>query len=91
MAAASLLSNPTFQSVLRSIGIECFASFTESKPHEASKREEFYNLYQGLQAIEAELNSRVHAGQEAAKAIDAINEDQSDLEGPIYIQGNTDR
>jgi hypothetical protein len=91
LAAASLLSDPTFQSVIKSLGIECFATFTETKPSEASKREDAYNLYQGLQAIEAELTSRIQTKEAAVAAIDADLEDQDDLEGPIYIQGNTDR
>lgn len=91
LAAASLLSDPTFQSVIKSLGIECFATFTETKPSEASKREDAYNLYQGLQAIEAELSVRIQAKDAAVAAIDASHADQDDLEGPLYIQGNTDR
>lgn len=91
LAASSLLSNPTFQSVVRSIGVECFAAFTETKPSEADKREHTYNLYQGLKAIEAELNARIQAQEEAVKALDAQLEDQDETEGPIFIQGNTDQ
>jgi hypothetical protein len=91
LASASLLSDPTFQNVLKSLAVECFATFTETKPGETAKREDTYNLYQGLQAIEAELNARVLAKDEAVAKLDAEQEDQSDLEGPIYIQGNTDR
>lgn len=91
LAAASLLSEPTFQSVLKSLCFECFASFTETQPNEATKREDTYNLYRGLMAIEAELNARVLAKNEAVIKLDADNEDQSDLEGPTFTQGNTDR
>ena len=91
LAAASLLSEPTFQSVLKALCYEQFASFTETLPAEASKREDTYNLYRGLMAIEAELNARVLAKDEAVLKLDAVNEDHSELEGPIYTQGNTDR
>lgn len=98
LAASSLLSNLTFQSVLKSIAIECFAQFTESKPSDASAREDTYNLYRGIQAIEAELNSRVQAQEEAVRRIDAAQaeeeastDDYVDLDAPITIQGNTDQ
>jgi hypothetical protein len=91
LAASSLLENPTFQSVIQSLMFECFASFTETKPADKQRREDTYNLYQGLKAIEAELNSRVQAQEQAVRTIDATNEDQDDLDGPIYIQGNTDQ
>ena len=91
LAASSLLSDPTFQSVLKSITVECFATFTETKPEEAGRREDTYHLFRGLQAIETELNARVQAQEEAVRNLDAALEDQTDLEGPIYIQGNTDQ
>lgn len=98
LAASSLLSNPTFQSVLKSIAIECFAQFTESKPSDAQDREDTYNLYRGIQAIEAELSSRVQAQEEAVRRLDAeraeeipTDEYAVDLDAPITIQGNTDR
>jgi hypothetical protein len=91
LAAASLLSDPTFQDVIKSLGIECFASFVESKPEDAPRREDTYNLYRGLQAIEGELLQRIHAKEEAVKALDADQVEEDETEGPIYIQGNTDR
>jgi len=91
LAAASLLSDPTFTSVVKSIGIECFAAFTESQPGDSDKREHTYNLYRGLQAIEAELNARIQAKEEAVKRLDATLDEQHEVEGPIYIQGNTDQ
>lgn len=92
LAASSLLTDPTFQSVIKSIAIDCFAKFTESQPADATGRENTYNLYQGLQAIEAELSARVHAKEQAVARIDAANlEDQDDLDSPIHIQGNTDQ
>lgn len=87
LAAASLLSDPTFQNVITSLSVEAFATFTETKPHERDRREDTYNLYQGLKAIEAELTARVQAKDEAVIRIDAMNEDQDDLDGPITIQG----
>jgi hypothetical protein len=91
LAASSLLENPTFQSVLQSLMFECFASFTETKPADKQSREDTYNLYQGLKAIESELRARVQQKDQAADRLDADNEDQDDLDGPIYIQGNTDQ
>lgn len=91
LAAANLLSDHTFQNVIASIGVECFATFTETKPEDRQRREDTYNLYQGLKAIEAELNARVLAKDEAVKRLDADQEDHSDLDGPIYIQGDNDR
>jgi hypothetical protein len=91
LAAASLLSDPTFQSVIQALCYEQFCVFQETKPEDKQGRENSYNLYQGLKAIEAELNARVQAKDEAAKAIDAINADQDDLDGPIYIQGDNNQ
>lgn len=101
LAAASLLSDPYFQSVLKSIAVECFASFTESKPGDREGRENTYNLYQGLQAIEAELNARIHAKDRVVSRLDAeheaaldaekYGEDVADEDPIIIIQGNTDR
>ncbi|MFC0686467.1 hypothetical protein [Novosphingobium clariflavum] len=93
LAAASLLSDPTFQSVIQSLAVECFATFTESKPSDRDGREDTYNLYRGLQAIEAELNARVQAKDEAIISLDAAlnDRDQHEVEGPIFIQGNTDQ
>jgi hypothetical protein len=91
LSADSLLSNPTFQSVLKGLTIEQFAVFTESKPDDKQAREDAYFLFQGLQAIEAELNDRVLKKDKAAMMLDAEREDQDDLDGPIYIQGNTDQ
>lgn len=87
LAAASLLSDLTFQNVIQSLCVECFSSFTETKPHDREARETTYNLYQGLKAIEAELTARVQAKDEAVARIDAANEDHDDLDGPITIQG----
>lgn len=90
--ASSLLSNQTFQGVIRSLGVECFAAFTETKPEDTTARESAYNLYQGLKAIEAELKARVQAQEEAVRQIDAEHDeqDQSDLDGPIHIKGDID-
>lgn len=59
LAASSLLANEDFKELIRSLTVESFAIFTETKPHETAKREEQYNLSQGLKAIEAELQARV--------------------------------
>jgi hypothetical protein len=93
LAASSLLENPTFQSVVQSLMFECFAQFTETKPEDKRAREDTYNLYQGLKAIESELRSRVHLKDQTAERLDAeYAEDHEDLlDGPIHIQGNNDQ
>lgn len=92
MAAADLLQQPTFISVIQSLGVECFADFVESKPEQAERRDAAYNLYRGLQAIEAELNARVHQKEQAVARLDAEREQQEAmLEDTIFIQGDIDR
>ncbi|AYJ85539.1 hypothetical protein D3Y57_05520 [Sphingomonas paeninsulae] len=95
MAAASLLAHPDFISTIRELGVECFAVFTDTKPSEANKREESYNLYRGMQAIEEQLNARVQTQVELVRRIDADNlediadypEDMDDGQH-IIIQGD---
>jgi hypothetical protein len=91
LEASSLLEDPTFQSVIKSLMFECYAQFTETVPADKQAREDTYNLHQGLKAIEAELRSRIQQKDQTASLIDAINEEQDDLDGPIIIQGNTDQ
>lgn len=95
LAAADLLAHPAFADTIKSLGIECFASFTETNPEEAAKREDAYNLYRGLQAIEHELNHRVQSMDSVVNRIDADNEahdpEVDGDEGPIIIKGNTDQ
>jgi hypothetical protein len=96
LAAASLLAHPDFTSTIRELGIECFAVFTDTKPHEASKREDSYNLYRGMQAIEEQLNARVQTQEELVRRIDAANaednadypDDLDDGNHHIIIQGD---
>ncbi|CAB4138754.1 hypothetical protein UFOVP344_26 [uncultured Caudovirales phage] len=61
LAASSLLGNEAFREVIQSLTVEAFAVFTETSPAELEKRENQYNLCQGLKAIEAELLTRVQA------------------------------
>lgn len=75
LAAASLLNDPTFQSVLRDLCYEQFCVFQETKPEDSKSREVSYNLYQGLKAIEAELTTRIHQKDQVVAAIDAENEE----------------
>jgi hypothetical protein len=87
LAAASLLSDHTFQSIIRDLCYEQFCVFQETKPEDTQGREISYNLYQGLKAIEAELTTRVQQKDAVVAAIDAEHED----EDPITIQGDNDR
>ena len=93
LASASLLANETFTSVIRELGIECFAAFTETKPADSAAREDTYNLYQGLQAIEAQLRQRVSQQEELVRKLDQAHADLlehvlRDDDEPITIQGD---
>jgi hypothetical protein len=78
LAAADLLAHPVFSEVIRSLTVEAFAVFTETKPSEKQSREDQYNLCQGLKAIEAELLARVQA-KDALEL--KLNEDEEELFG----------
>jgi len=78
LAAASLLANEDLQTIIRSLMFEGYASFTDTKPEEASRREAIYNLNQGLRAIEAELNSRVASYEEIQRRLNATDQDAED-------------
>lgn len=92
LAAADLLASDAFQSCIREIGIDCFAAFTESKPPEAAAREDTYNLYRGLQAIEAQLSFRVQQHEEIVRRLDESNAlevpDEEYSDEIIYLQGD---
>lgn len=90
MAAASLLSDPTFQSVVKALCYEQFCIFQETKPEEQQNRENSYYLYQGLKAIEAELLARVQAKEQEVSAMDAERENEIS-DDPIIIQGDYDQ
>jgi hypothetical protein len=91
LAAASLLSDYTFTNVIKSLAVECFATFTETKPDQKQVREDAYNLYSGLKAIEDELTARIQAKDAEVSRIDAALEDHDDLDEPFIIQGNNDQ
>lgn len=93
LAAANLLSDTTFQSVIKDLCYEQFCAFTETRPEEKAKREDIYNIYQGLQAIESELTSRVHSKDLVVDRIDADNaeRDSDDTEAPLIIKGDTNQ
>jgi|Laugrespbdmm15dd_1035085.scaffolds.fasta_scaffold78238_1 hypothetical protein len=78
LAAQALLDNPTFSSTIAALVHDCFTAFTTSTPSQSAKREETYNLYRGLQAIEAELVSRVQNMEEIVRRQDAEHEDLED-------------
>lgn len=75
--AGALLSDPAFKSVIQSLMFESWAQWTESKPEAKDQREDNYNFYRGLKAIEAELNARVQAKDEIERV---MNEDRTDAE-----------
>lgn len=72
--ADALLSDPTFQSIIRSLQMQCAVAILESKPDELQAREHNYNLNRGLQAIEAELRSRVQTRDTLQDRIAAVEE-----------------
>jgi hypothetical protein len=75
--AGVLLSDPAFKSVIQSLMFESWAQWTESKPEAKDRREDNYNFYRGLKAIEAELNARVQAKDEIERV---MNEDRDDAD-----------
>ncbi|API58457.1 hypothetical protein BSL82_03370 [Tardibacter chloracetimidivorans] len=75
LQAEALLGNPTFVSVIQGIGFQCFEAFMASNPHDTPGRENAYNLYQGLKAIEAELRHRINQKDQIAARLDAEDED----------------
>ena len=76
LQAEALLDNPTFVSVIQSLGYQCFEGFVNSIPPQALERENLYNLYRGLKAIEEELRGRIQAKDEIVRILDANSEDQ---------------
>lgn len=70
-AAADLLASEAFTSTIRSLMFECFAQFTDSKPDQPAFREDNYQFYRGLKAIEAELQSRVQLKDALQESLDA--------------------
>jgi len=89
LAASSLLGDPTFQSVIQDLCYEQFCVFTETTPEDKQSRENSYNLYQGLKAIEAELTTRVQQKEQVVMALDA--ETEEDLRSPAITQGDNDQ
>jgi hypothetical protein len=75
LAAADLLANEAFTTTIKALMLECFATFTETQPAERDRREHTYNLYQGLKAIEAELNARILRMEELKRKLDAPDAD----------------
>jgi len=78
-AAASLLANDDLQTIIKSLMFEGYARITETAPHELNKREETYNLIQGLKAIEGELRARIHAKDEIERKVNADDASNDDL------------
>lgn len=77
LQAEALLDNDAFKGVIQSLMFESWAQWTESKPKDKDAREDNYNFYRGLKAIEAELTGRVQAKDEIVRMLDA---DDGDLE-----------
>jgi hypothetical protein len=75
LQAEALLANDAFQSVIQSLCLESMAQWADSKPAQEEDRERQYYFYQGLKAIEAELNGRVQAKDEIVRMLDAEDED----------------
>lgn len=78
LQAEALLSNVTFESVIKSLCHEAMAQWADSKPAQEEDRERQYYFYQGLKAIEAELTGRVQAKDEIERMLDANPEDTLD-------------
>ena len=79
LQAQVLLDDDTFKSVIQSLMFESWAQWTESKPAQREAREDNYNFYRGLKAIEAELTARVQAKDEIERMLnDAQDADDRD-------------
>lgn len=86
LAAASLLANDDFRTLVHSLMFEGYATFTETKPDQAREREDIYNLIQGLKAIEAELNHRIANKDEIERRVNA--EDDAEHDESALINDN---
>ena len=78
LAAQALLENPTLLNVIASVTHDCFEAFAFTTPSQAQAREDAYFTYRGLQAIEAELTSRIQNMEEVVRRLDAANEDPTE-------------
>jgi hypothetical protein len=71
VAAAKLLQDPTFNSVLNELATNCVNGITSSEPKEVKKREDFYFMHVALQAVHGALRARVAAAMKVQADIDA--------------------
>lgn len=79
LQAEALLNDAAFESVVKSLMYESWCQWTETKPADREAREDKYNFYRGLQAIETELRGRVQAKDEIERMLnDAEDEDPSE-------------
>jgi hypothetical protein len=70
VAAAQLLQNPTFNSVLNELANGAVNGITSSEPKESKKREDFYFLHVALQSIHGVLRARVAAAMKLQSDLD---------------------
>jgi hypothetical protein len=78
LAAANLLASDDLLALIHSLTVEAFTCFTDTRPDQKDAREHFYNLSQGLKAIEGELNARVQKKDEIERRLNA-NDANDDL------------
>ena len=78
LQAEALLDNEAFASTIKALCLESMAQWAESKASQEEDRERNYYFYQGLKAIEAELNGRVQAKDEIVRMLDATNDETTD-------------
>lgn len=77
LQAEALLDNPTFVTIMQGLSLQCFEAFIASIPPDSLGRENTYNLFRGLQAIEEELRGRISAKDEITRRLDdALDDDQ---------------
>ena len=74
-AAAALLANPDFLSVIASLRAQSAWQIEQSQPHQKDEREYLYNQLRGLAAIEQELTIRVNTKDRLEAPEDAEVED----------------
>jgi hypothetical protein len=78
LQAEALLDNEAFSGTIQSLMFESWAQWTETKPADKDQREDNYNFYRGLKAIESELRGRVQAKDEIERMLNE-SADEDDL------------
>lgn len=71
VAAAKLLQDPVFNSVLNDLANACVQGIVSSEPKEVKKREDHYFMHVALQSIHGILRTRIAAAIKLQADLDA--------------------